>query len=195
MKHRLIILASNSKARAELLRRCGFKFKVKASNIKELKYSRRQGAKEVVIRNALAKVRAALPLFKTGVIIAADTVVSQDRKIFGKPCDKKEAFRFIKKLSLRPSYVYSGLAVADIDNNKIYADSEVTKVWMVKLSDRQIKKYLSGAATEHINFAGGFDIQGKGSLFIERIDGCFYNVVGLPLAKLYKLLKKCGIGV
>lgn len=192
---RKIILASNSKARAELLKKSGLDFKIRPSGAKEIKYRPGMNLARLVMNNARLKAEEVTPFYKAGVVIAADTVVWQEKKVFGKPRDKKEAFRFIKKLSLRPSYVYSGLAVADIDNNKIYADSEVTKVWMVKLSDRQIKKYLSSAAIQHINFAGGFDIQGKGSLFIERIDGCFYNVVGLPLAKLYKLLKKCNIDV
>jgi len=151
--------------------------------------------KHLVINNACLKAKAVMPLYKTAVVIAADTLVLQDKRVFGKPSTKNEAFRIIKKLSSRPSFVYTGLAVADCETNKIYTDYAVTGVWMLKLSDHQIHKYLGHAGSAHLGFAGGFDIQGRGSLFIERIDGCFYNVVGLPLAKLYKLLKKCGIEI
>lgn len=190
---RQIILASNSKARAGLLKKSGIKFKIRASGVKEASYRSGMPVRRLVIYNSCLKAKKVMADYKNEIIIAADTVVLQDKMVFGKPRDKKEAFRIIKRLSLRPSFVYTGLAVADCKNNEIYTDCEVTKVWMLKLSDRQINKYLSLTGAKHLGFAGGFDIQGRGSLFIERIDGCFYNVVGLPLAKLYKLLKKCGI--
>lgn len=192
---RQIILASGSKARAQLLKKCGFKFKVKASNIKESKYCRCQSISQLVIHNALLKAKAIGFQFKSGVIVAADTIVLQNKKVFGKPQNKKEAFMVIKKLSCKPSYVYTGVAVIDIDNNKIYTDHEKTKVWLVRLSDSQINRFLSHDNGEHINFAGGLDIQERGSLFIERIEGCFYNVIGLPLVKVHRLLKECKIEI
>lgn len=192
---RQIVLASKSKARKALLKRCGFKFKVAVSGAKEINPGHRRSIKKTVIRNALFKAGAVLAKFKSGVVIGADTVVSQDKFTFGKPKNKKDAFLMIKKFSLRPSYVYTGIAVIDMDSGKTYTDCACTKIWMVKMSNEDIRKYLSSKAAQHLSFAGGFDIQGRGSLFIERIDGCFYNVVGLPLAKLYKLLKKCGIEI
>lgn len=192
---RNIILASNSRARKELLRRCGFKFKVAVSGASELKYRYPARVSRIAIQNALLKARSISRKFKTGVIIGADTIVLQDKKAFGKPRDKREAFLMIKKLSRNPCYAYTGLAVIDIDNHKVYQDYAKTKVWMAKMPDEDIKKYLACAKARQFNFAGGFDIQGKGSIFIERIEGCFYNVVGLPLAKLYKLLKKCAITI
>lgn len=193
--YRQIILASNSKARAGLLKKSGFRFKVRAAGVKEVKYRPGMSVRRLVIYNSCLKAKKVMASYKNEIIIAADTVVLQNKMVFGKPRDKKEAFRIIKRLSSQPSFVYTGLAVADCRNNKIYTDCEITKVWMLKLSDSEINEYLSIADTKHLSFAGGFDIQGRGSLFIERIDGCFYNVVGLPLAKLHKLLKKCAIGL
>ncbi|PIQ89833.1 MAG: septum formation protein Maf [Candidatus Omnitrophica bacterium CG11_big_fil_rev_8_21_14_0_20_42_13] len=190
-----LILASKSRARAELLKKCGFKFKIFPSNARELKVLPHHAVKEILIKNALNKAKTVSGYFKKGAVIAADTVVLQGGRIFGKPSNLKDAFLTIKRLSNAPSSVYTGLAVIDIENKKGYVDYCKTKVWLSKLSDKEIKNYLKNSKGRHINFAGGFDIQGRGSLFIERIEGCFYNVVGLPLPKLYKLLKKCGIEI
>ena len=192
---KLIVLASKSKARAELLKRCGFKFKAYAPDVKEIEPRHFQSIKKTVIHNAVLKAGEVGSRLKAGVVIAADTLVLQGKMVFGKPNNKKEAFNTIKKLFLRPSYVYTGIAVLDIRTKKLYTDSDVTKVWVSKLSDKEINRYLSHRKGEHLNFAGGFDIQGRGSLFIERIEGCFYNVVGLPLVKLYKLLNKCKVNI
>ena len=190
-----IILASKSKARAELLKKCGFKFKICVPNVKEIKPRNVSLIKQVVIRNAVLKAEDAGKHFRDGVVIGADTLVLQDKVIFGKPANKREAFTTIKRLSSKPSYVYTGISVLDIRSRKTYTDYAVTKVWVSKLSNKEISKYLFRRDNAHLNFAGGFDAQGKGSLFIERIEGCFYNVVGLPLAKLYKLLHKCKISI
>lgn len=192
---RQIILASNSRARAEILRKSGIRFKVRASYVQEKKYTKNASLSHLVIQNAALKAQAVKKFFKQGVVIAADTLAVQGKQVFGKPKDKEDVFFIIRQLSRRPSYIYTGIAVLDIEKNRVFTDYEKTKVWMSKMTNKQIKRYLSGKNISHMNFAGGFDIQGKGSLFIERIDGCFYNVVGLPLAKLYKSLRKCGIEI
>jgi len=143
--------------------------------------------------NALRKARDVASRFDSGVVIAADTVVLVGRKIIGKPRDIEDAFRTLKLISQKPQWVYTGLAVIDIDNKKTLTDHEKTKIYMYRLTDRQIRKYFKRVSP--LDKAGSFDIQGLGSIFINRIEGCFNNVIGLPLAKLAKMLRKLGIDV
>ncbi|MCK9614749.1 MAG: Maf family protein [Candidatus Omnitrophica bacterium] len=189
---RKIILASKSKARKDLLKGIGLKFSVYVSGAKET-HSLSKGCHHLVVKNALIKARDAAKRFNAGVVIAADTVVLANNKIIGKPKNLNEAFKTLKTISKKPQWVYTGLAVIDIDKNKIFTDYEKTKIYMLALSDRQIRNYFKKVSP--LDKAGSFDIQGLGGIFIDRIEGCFYNVVGLPLAKLAKLLKKAGIEI
>lgn len=189
---RNIYLASDSKARKELLKMLGLKFRVIPSRIKE---ERKAGISYagLVKRNALAKARNVAARVKGGIIIGADTIVVQDKKIFGKPKNMQDARRMLKKLSLKPQWLYTGVAVIDKDKHKTRLGFEKTRVYMDKLTDAQINDYFSSVAPH--GFAGSFDIQGRGALFIRKIEGCFYNVVGLPLRKLYRMLNESGIKV
>ncbi len=189
---RRIILASRSKARQNLLRQMGLKFSISSSSAKESRTMKGSCA-DLVIGNALDKALDAAGRLRTGVVIGADTVVLVGRKIIGKPRDLKDAYRTLRLLSRRPQWVYSGIAVVDIDNGKVYTDHEKTKVYMYPLTAAQIKNYFRKVSP--LDKAGSFDIQGMGGIFIDRIEGCFYNVVGLPLAKLARLLKKTGVEV
>jgi septum formation protein len=187
---RKIILASRSKARHRLLKQVGLKFTVAGSRAKESRILR-GSCKRLVIDNALAKALEVSSRYSSGVVIAADTVVLVGKKIIGKPKDLDDAHRTLQLLSKKPQWVYSGLVVADIDKGVLYSDYEKTKVYMYPLSAKQIKNYFRKVSP--LDKAGSFDIQGLGGLFIDRIEGCFYNVVGLPLAKLAKILEKTGI--
>lgn len=189
---RKIILASKSKARKKLLKQIGLKFTVTESNATELK-SLKRGCRRLVIDNALNKSKEVAKRIKTGIIIAADTIVLSGNKIIAKPKDMKDAFKTLKLLSKKPQWVYTGLAVIDIDNNKIITDYEKTKIYMYKLSDKEIKNYFKKVSP--LDKAGSFDIQGVGGMFIDRVEGCFYNVVGMPLAKLAKILKKLNVDI
>ena len=189
---RKIILASRSKPRQRLLKQIGLKFKVAESRVRERRTLEGECA-EVVIQNAISKAKDVSKRFSSGVIIGADTVVLAGRKIIGKPKNMRDAFRSLKILSRKPQWVYTGIAVIDIDNDKLYTNYEKTKVYMYPLTDNQIKDYFKRVSP--LDKAGSFDVQGWGSIFIDRIEGCFYNVVGLPLAKLAKMLKKVGIDV
>jgi len=183
-----IYLASGSKARKKLLEGFGLKFKVLPSRIRERRSARGGSYAGLVKANALDKARSAASIVKDGVIIAADTIVVSKGKIFGKPKNLKDARRMLKKLSSKPHQLYSGLAVIDKGSNRTVVDYEKTKIYMDKLSDRQLKEYF--AKVSPLDKAGSFDIQGKGAFFIRRIEGCFYNVVGLPIRKLFRILKK-----
>ncbi len=187
-----IILASKSKARRKLLKQLGISFITGSSCIKE-EHKLRGSCEKLVVNNALAKAKDVAKKFKSGVIIAADTVVLADRKIIGKPHNIGDAVKTLKIISKKPQWVYTGIAVIDIDKNKILSDYEKTKIYMIPLSEKMIRRYFRKVSP--LDKAGSFDIQGFGSIFIDRIEGCFYNVVGLPIAKLARLLKKSGIDI
>lgn len=189
---RRIILASKSKARQTLLKQIGLKFQVASSNTKEDRFLKTR-CSDLVIANALRKAEDVAKRFSSGIVIGADTVVLVDRKIVGKPKDNRNAFKTLKLLSRKPQWVYTGLAVIDIDRNKTFTVYDKTKVYMQHLDDRQIRNYFRKVSP--LDKAGAFDIQGLGSIFIDRIEGCFYNVVGLPLAKLASVLKKAGVDI
>lgn len=189
---RKVILASRSKARQELLRQIGLKFRVAESRVRE-KRAPRKRCSDLVIGNALLKAGDVAGRLNSGVVIGADTVVLAGGRMIGKPRNAKDAFNTLKLLSKKPQWVYTGLAVIDIDNSAIFKAYEKTKVCMRPLSDAEIKAYLRRARA--LDKAGSFDIQGLGAVFVRRVEGCFYNVVGLPLAKLARILEKIGINI
>ena len=190
---RNIILASKSKARQKLLKQIGLKFRVVEADVKESSSLKGRRCSALVIDNAVKKARAAAKKSDTGVVIAADTVVLVGRRIIGKPRTMNDAVRSLKILSKSPQWVFTGIAVYDIDRKKMLTDFEKTKVYMYPLNDAQIKRYFRKISP--FDKAGSFDVQGPGSIFIDRIEGCFYNVVGLPLAKLGAMLKKVGVSI
>jgi septum formation protein len=189
---RRIILASRSIARRDLLKQMGLDFQVAVSGVKE-SHDLKRGCGELVVRNALKKASDVAKRYDSGVIISADTVVLVGNKIIGKPKNLKDAFKTLKLISQKPQWVYTGIAVMDIDNSKTYTEYEKTKIYMYPLTDSEIRNYFRRVSP--LDKAGSFDIQGFGGIFIDRIEGCFYNVVGLPMAKLAKILKKTGIHI
>ena len=189
-----IYLASDSKARKQLLELFGLKFKVISSGAAEQMKAAGASFATLVKRNARAKaVAAARKIDGDGIIIAADTIVVDGKKIFGKPRDLADAHRMLKKLSGRPQWIYSGVAVYDKGKDRMRVSFEKTKIYMDTLTDKEIEGYFSYVSP--LDKAGSFDIQGKGAFFIRRIEGCFYNVVGLPLRTLYHMLKDAGVTI
>ncbi|MFH1613384.1 MAG: nucleoside triphosphate pyrophosphatase [bacterium] len=193
MKIRNLYLASDSKARKELLKILGLNFKVIPTYVKEEKQKPNLSYAELVKRNALKKAMFAAEKLKKGIIIGADTIIVQDKIVYGKPKDLKEAKLMLKKLSQKAQWVYTGVAIIDKNKNKLLVDYEKAKVFMDELTDEEIENYFSLISPTKL--AGGFDIQGKGAFFIRRIEGCFYNIVGLPLRKIYQMFKKLEIEV
>jgi MAF protein len=188
-----IYLASDSKARRKLFKLFGLKFKVLPSKIKEKRAAKNLSYATLVKRNALKKAKEVAKKVKGGIVIAADTIVVQDKKLFGKPKDLKDAKKMLKKLSLKPQWLYTGIAIIEQEKNKRLVDYEKTKIYMDELTDEEIDNYF--AQVFPLDKAGSFDIQGKGAFFIRRIEGCFYNVVGLPLRKLYRMLRKLDVKI
>jgi len=190
---RKIYLASRSRARRKLMKILGLKFKAWPSRIMEKREEKGLSYAALVKSNALNKARDIAKRIKSGIVVAADTITVQDKKIYGKPRDLKAARAMLKKLTRKPQWVYTGIAVVDKDKNKSLVSYEKTKVYMDKLSDKEIAGYFRRVSP--IDKAGSFDIQGKGALFVRRIEGCFYNVVGLPIRKLYYMLKELNVKI
>lgn len=190
---RLIILASRSPRRASLLKAIGLKFKVAPSNFSEKTSSPRRSLPALVQHNALMKARLAARRFKSGVVIGADTVVFCRGELIGKPKNFSDARRILRKLTRHPHWVYTGLAVIDLERGKTFRAYEKTRSIMRRLSDREIESYLR--RVNSLDKAGACNIEDLGGTLVRRIEGDFYNVVGLPLAKLAGLLKKTGIDV
>lgn len=189
---RELILASRSKARQRLLRQIGLKFRVVGSCAKE-EHRIKTNCSDLVIANAVKKAKDVARRVDSDIVIAADTVVLVGRRIIGKPRGINDAIRSLRILSKKPQWVYTGIAVIDAESGRMYTDYEKTKVYMYPLSEKQIRRYFTKISP--FDKAGSFDVQGPGSIFIDRIEGCFYNVVGLPLAKLARLLKMTGVEI
>ncbi len=189
-----IYLASESKQRKTLFKIFGLKFTVVPARIREQTVL--QGGATVaglVQHNALAKAEEAAGTVKTGIIVAADTLVTDGRRLYGKPKGLAGARRMLKEISRRPQWVYTGIAVIDKDTGRIKTSCEKTKVIMDPLTDREIDNYFR--AVSPLDKAGSFDIQGKGAFFIRRIEGCYFNVVGLPLRRLFRMLRDLDVKV
>ncbi|MBL8013233.1 MAG: septum formation protein Maf [Candidatus Omnitrophica bacterium] len=188
-----IILASASPQRKNLMNLMGIPYTIKPSQSDELTKITTT-CSQFVKDNALLKARAVADKEKDAIVIGADTIVYVGgKRIIGKPKDMAEAKSNLKLLMSHPHWVYTGVALVDTKNRKEIADYEKTKIFMTKLTDAAIDEYYTHMSP--LDKAGGFDIEGKGSMFIRRIEGCYFNVVGLPLAKLRVMLKKMGVHV
>ena len=186
-----IILASASPQRRRLMSILGLPFSIVPSRAKE-EMSLTRGVAHLVKHNALIKAREVAARRRDGIVIGADTIVySGKKRLILKPRNLAEAKKNLKELMNQPHFVYSGIAVIDVKSGRALVDYDKTKVFMSPLTDKAISRYHQ--LVSPLDKAGGFDIEGKGGLFIPRIEGCFFNVVGLPLAKLAGLLKKFGI--
>ncbi len=188
-----LILASASPQRRKLMKILGLPFVVRPSRAQEITRLT-EGCAHLVQVNALRKARDVAQAFRDGLVIGSDTVVylSKNRLVL-KPRNLQEAKKNLKELMARPHWVYSGLAIVDARSGRYELGYEKTKVFMTKLSDQEIDRYHKHVCP--LDKAGGFDIEGKGAFFIPRIEGCYFNVVGLPLAKLVEMLKNFGVKV
>ncbi len=187
-----IVLASASPRRAEILRNAGIPFEAHAATLDE---SRRPGElrADYVRRLALAKARAAANDQKdTGdrLFIGADTVVFAAGEILGKPESPDDARRMLHLLSGSVHEVHTGLAVIRRPGAMEGIIEEVTSVTFARLSDEEIESYI--ATGEPFDKAGAYGIQGVGGRYVTRIEGCYFNVMGLPLARLWSLLREFG---
>lgn len=189
MKNPKFVLASKSPRRAELLKNIGVDFSVKVSGADESQIPKDLPPNIYVQELAVLKGTAVSEEFGGGsYVIAADTVVVFDGEIIGKPKDKADARRILKLLSNNTHKVYTGYSVTDAANVHTASGCEVTDVHFKELTDGEIDAYI--ATGEPLDKAGAYGIQGTGSLFADEIRGDFFNVVGLPLCALNKLMIK-----
>lgn len=190
--NRQIILASGSPRRKALLRQIGLKFKVSVSRFPEEEVTEKNPIKLAQILS-LEKAQSVAPKFENAIIIGADTVVALGGTLLGKPRDKKEAERMLEMLSGNQHIVVTGVTVIDTKNKKLKTFSVKSEVWFRKLDPWEIKAYV--ATGEPMDKAGGYGVQEKGAAFIEKINGDFFNVVGLPLEKLVETLSDFGVTI
>lgn len=184
-------MASASPRRKELLEQLGVPFEVVDPG--EVEEAASGSPEEVVSRNSLAKVLRVARDLEEGIVVGADTVVVKGDRILGKPRGPAEAKEMLRALSGSSHRVLTGIAVVDAGTGRVESDVVETLVSMLPLSEEDIDRYL--ASGEPLGKAGGYAIQGLGAVLVEGIDGCFHNVVGLPLSSLSTLLRKFSVNV
>jgi septum formation protein len=180
-----IILASRSPRRAELLAAAGFEFEVLAADVDETPLDVEDPA-EYVERLAVEKARAVSAMRPGSRVLGADTTVTIDGVILGKPVDDEDARRMLRMLSGRPHLVHTGVAL--VSDRGIQSAVDTTRVWFDAMTDEDISWYI--ATREQVDRAGAYAIQGFASRFIPRIEGSYTNVVGLPVAMVSSILKR-----
>lgn len=183
-----IILASASPRRMQLLKQIGLKFRIKPCSINENMAINNENPIETAKKLAYLKAEKVAESEKPeSIVIGADTIVVYEGKILGKPVDKEDAFWILKKLSSKEHLVYTGYCIIRRSDKKVISGYEETKVKFRSITDEEIISYIETG--EPMDKAGAYGIQNKGSIFVERIEGDYFNVVGLPIMKISYILK------
>lgn len=201
MTEKTIILGSASPRRRELLAQIGADFEVRVSNKEEVYHSNvpEEIVKELALMKAenvaeeLAEENPAGAV-KSTVVIGADTIVVLDGKILGKPADEADAVRMLSSLRGRRHDVYTGVAVLDYDENgekRVYNYPVGTAVYVNEMTEEEIRAYVE--TKDPLDKAGAYGIQGRFAAHIDRIEGDYYNVVGLPVSRVYRTLRELGV--
>ena len=185
-----IILASKSKRRSSILKSCNISHIVVPSRVREAhKATKRPGA--LVMMNAKRKAEAVAQKKDKGIIIGVDTLVLFKGRLVGKPRTRNEARRILKAFSGNQIIVYSGICVIDLDNSKESSGFNKTPLYIKKIHQRDIDKYFKLLGP--YDKAGGFSIEGVGSIVFDNIRGSYFNVLGLPMGKLQELFQEIGL--
>jgi len=183
-----IYLASKSPRRRKLLKQLGINFKAFTVNSIE-DFLDGEHPVQCVKRLALEKMEIAKQRVDNSIIITADTIVVLGKKVIGKPTSKNDAIKILSMLGGKVHTVYTGFCVLNQKTNKIVVEYEKTEVEFRPLNKDEIADYVKGGSP--MDKAGAYGIQDDfGAVFVKRINGCYYNVVGLPLTKLYSVLRK-----
>jgi septum formation protein len=180
-----IVLASGSPRRKELLEKIGLNFLVDPSNYEEV-LDQTIGPLELVKRLSFGKASDVAKRHPDSLIIGADSVVAVDNITLGKPHSKEKAIEMLSKLSGKTHSAISGFTIIDTKTGKTVSEAVETKIFFRKLNPDEIEKYV--ATGEPLDKAGAYAIQGKGALLVDKIEGDFYNIVGLPLGRVVKVL-------
>jgi septum formation protein len=182
-----LILASASPRRRQLLSEAGYEFEIASPRVDEVAHLWLT-IRELTIWNA---GRKAADVSQDAVVLAADTLVTIDGEVLGKPADLDEALRMLQRLSGRSHEVWTGVRINDAARGRSRSFHEMSRVHFRKLDDRAIRNYL--AKIDPLDKAGGYAAQGHGTEIIERIEGSYTNVVGLPMEKTERVLEAFGI--
>jgi len=188
-----LVLASASPRRHELLRMLGLEFEILVSTAEEERRELPVSPGEQTMELAAGKAKEIADLRPDALVIAADTIVAAENRIMGKPRDEEDAREMLSFLSGRWHEVYTGVALVKAAENRRLVDCERTRVKFRPLSEEEIKTYIRSGAP--MDKAGAYGIQGLGAVLVERIEGCFFNVVGLPLARLTMMLRDFNLEV
>jgi septum formation protein len=187
-----IILASASPRRKELLEQLGLLFETESSNCEEHIDSAAE-PHELAKSLSLKKALAVAEKHRGSLIIAADTFIVLEGRILGKPHSEAEATEMLRTLNGKAHSVISGFTVLDTETHKVFSRSVETMVHMKRLTPEEIEVYVRSG--EPLGKAGGYAIQGVGAVLVKKIEGDYFNVVGLPLSALAESLKEFGIQV
>lgn len=182
-----IILASKSPRRKELLESIGLKFEIMDSNFDESKVEYNGTHAGLVEGLAYGKAKNVSDRVEEGIIIGADTIVAIEDRVYGKAKDLEDAFDMLSSLSNRTHRVITGVSIIDNYSGRVLNDHEVTEVTFNELTKEDIMEYLKSG--DYKGKAGAYGIQSKGAVLVKRIEGCYSNVVGLPLSKVCDMLK------
>ncbi len=184
-----IILASSSPRRQSLLKNLGICFSTISTNIDE-SFLPQESPRNTVRRLARLKAERAVPVLREDcLLITADTIVVLDGQVMGKPESEDDALEMLTRLSGRCHEVITAICIRTPGEYEV--EDEITRVYFRHLSEEEIKAYI--ASGEPADKAGAYGIQGRGGLLVQRIEGCYFNVVGLPMSRLYLMLKKHGV--
>lgn len=183
-----LILASNSRTRKEVLDKVGLKYSVIPSNIEE--HSDKTDPKEYVMDLSKQKADAVSKEIKEGVILSADSIIYIDNKKPEKPKTKEQAKEMLKNLSGKINYAVTGVTIIDLYKNKSITLNEVTEVSFDNLTDEEIEWYIDNE--QYIFERCGYSIAGKSAIYIPKINGDYYNILGMPISRVYKELNKLG---
>lgn len=183
-----LILASNSRTRKEVLDKVGLVYDVIPSNIEE--HSDKTDPKEYVMDLSRQKAEAIEKDLKEGVILSADSIIYIDEKKLEKPKTKEQAKIMLQSLSGRVNYAVTGVTIIDLYQNKKVTFNEVTEVYFDELSDEEIDWYIENE--QYIFERCGYSIAGKSAIYIPKINGDYYNILGMPISRVYKELNKLG---
>jgi len=184
------MLASASPRRKQMLRELGIRFSVVPGSFDEPPHSKGEAPSVYVRKNAEGKARSAAHKVENALVIGADTIVVYRGRVLGKPGSLKDAFAYLQLLNGRTHAVHTGLCVFDTSDSSCLSDYEKTQVTFRKLTEAEIRAYLG--RIHPMDKAGAYAIQGEGALIVESIAGCYYNVMGFPIARLEQMLLKKG---
>lgn len=187
-----IILASQSPRRKALLSQIGLNFEIDPSNYEE-DMSLKMNPNKLAEFLSLGKAEDVAKKHKHSIIISADTIVAIDDEVFGKPKTNERARYMLNKLSGRAHSVITGFTIIDTDTNRKISKSVETKVYFKSIQKKEMDAYI--ATGEPLDKGGGYAIQGIAALFVEKIEGDYFNIVGLPILSLVEELKKFGVDI